>query len=113
MVAAEYLRQSVVPLQEHSRPVWMLVNTSDDIWLSNSGPDAAIVDAATRALFGVEGVEKPSGVVRPLYKRKLAGPDPTRDADLQRARPGGRRAASRGGRGRRDARNDEVEEETI
>ena len=70
MVAAEYLRQCVAPLQEHSRPVWTLVSTADDIRLSNRGLDAAAVDAATRALFGAEGVEKPSGEVRPLYKRK-------------------------------------------
>ena len=50
--------------------MWTLINLADDIRLSKSGLNAMVVDAATRALFGGEGVEKPAGEVRPLYKRK-------------------------------------------
>ena len=70
MVVAKYLRQSVAPLQEHSRPMWTLINLADDIRLSKSGLSSTAVDAATCALFGGEGVEKPAGEVRPLYKWK-------------------------------------------
>ena len=69
-MVAEFLRQSMAPLQEHSRPMWTLANSADDIRLSSCGLNAAAVDAATRALFGAGGVGKPAGEIRPLYKRK-------------------------------------------
>ena len=31
MVVAEFLRQSNVPQQEHSRPMWTLADSADDI----------------------------------------------------------------------------------
>ena len=100
------MRQVVAPLQEHSRTMWTLVNMADDIWLSNRGLDTAAVDAATHVLFGVEGIEKPSGKVCPLYKRKHSLRDQIRQEmptfDVQGL--GGRRATSGVGRGGRDGR---------
>ena len=70
MVVAEFLRQSVAPLQEHSRPMWTLTSSADDVRLSSCGLNAAAVDASTRALFGAWGVGKPAGEIHPLYKKK-------------------------------------------
>ena len=50
--------------------MWTLTNSADDIRLSSCGLNAAAVDVATRALFGVGGIGKPVGEIRPLYKRK-------------------------------------------
>ena len=47
MVVAEFLRQSVVPLQEHSRPMLTLTNLVDDIQLSSCGLNGMAVDEAT------------------------------------------------------------------
>ena len=69
MVVAEFLRQSMPPLQEHSRPMWTLTSSPDDNWLSSCGLNAVAVDAATRTLFGARGVWKPAGEVHLLYKR--------------------------------------------
>ena len=63
--------------------MWTLINSADDIRLSKNGLSAAAVDAATHALFGGEGVEKPAGEVRPLYKRKQS----LRDAIRQEMPP--------------------------
>ena len=70
MVVAEFLRQSIAPLQEHSRPMWTLAHSADDIRLSSSMLSAAAVDTSTHALFGAGGIGNPTGEIRPLHKRK-------------------------------------------
>ena len=77
-MVAEFLRQSIAPLQEHSRPMWMLAHSADDIRLSSSKLSAAAVDTATHALFGAGGIGKPTGEIRPLHKRKQSLQDQIR-----------------------------------
>ena len=60
MVAAEFLRQSITPLQSHTRPLWMLGGLEDSMRLSTTMLDAEAVNYATRVLFGTVNVAKPS-----------------------------------------------------
>ena len=60
MVAAEFLRQIIAPLQSHTRPMWMLGGLSDSMRLSTTMLDADVGNYATRVLFGTVNVAKPS-----------------------------------------------------
>ena len=69
LVAMEFLRGGVAPLQKHMRPTWLLDGPYDPMQLSSGELDGAALAFFSKELFPGPADMAPTGDVRPLYLR--------------------------------------------
>src|SRR5664279_5252315 len=95
MVAKEFTRRRIAPLQVHTSPMWLYAGENDPMRLSHKNHEKEVVDEIMKTLYSTITVPNPSDEALPMYRLSTREEIVAAMPCLQRDRKGSARTPSR------------------